>query len=155
MDSSTEEASFALSSGLILRLKQQEVVCRERFLHDFYVEKCSLNPYHALSCWTETYCHFHLWLEAPDGSSTWHLDKHLSHAASLVSIMLCDESDMGCSCYKAASKEVLFLFPDMSDLIKYMWHHFASVGAHRFARQRAQRCSQVGEGKGRDKQSIC
>lgn len=53
----------------------------------------------------------------PDG----HLDKHLSHAASSLSInVLCDESDLGCSCYKAASKEVLFLFPDMSDLIKYM-----------------------------------
>lgn len=53
----------------------------------------------------------------PDG----HLDKHLSHAASLLSInMLCDESALRCSCYKAASKEVLFLFPDMSDLIKYM-----------------------------------
>lgn len=63
----------------------------------------------------------------PDG----HLDKHLSHTASLVSIdVLCDESALGCSSYKAASKEVLFLFPDMSDLIKYTWPHFASVGAH-------------------------
>lgn len=53
----------------------------------------------------------------PDGR----LDKHLSHAASLVSLNVpCDESALGCSCYKAASKEVLFLFPDMWDLIKYM-----------------------------------
>lgn len=98
------------------------------------MEKCSLNPYQALSCWEETYCHLHLCLEAPDGSLTWWIlyqDKHLSHTASLVSInVLCDEAALGCSCYKAASKEVLFLFPDMSDLIKYMWPHFSLVGAH-------------------------
>lgn len=53
----------------------------------------------------------------PDG----HLDKYLSHAASLVSInVLCDESALGCSCYQAASKELLLLLPDTSDLIKYM-----------------------------------
>lgn len=98
------------------------------------MEKCSLNPCQALSCWKGTYCHLHLWLEAPDGSLTWWIpyrDKHLSRSASLVSInVLCDEPTLRCSCYKAASKELLFLFPDMSDLIKYMWPHFASVAAH-------------------------
>lgn len=49
----------------------------------------------------------HMMEARPDGQ----LDKHLSHVASLVSIdVLCDESALGCSSYKAASKEVLFLF---------------------------------------------